>query len=120
MPASTAATTTIFLPAFKTAKGLTFLGAGVGAGDENAQGKSRWISDGGEEVLLWLVTVGAATFTGAMVRLRGVGGGSSGRISKRSLSSVSDGMGVVLALSITWLSVQSLLFTLRDALHHDD
>ena len=104
VPASTAATTTIFFPAFRTAKGLTLLGAGVGADEENAQGNSRRINDGDVEVLVWPVVLDTVGFSGAMVRRRGAGGGSSGRISKRSFSSVRDGIVVVLALFTRFVS----------------
>ncbi len=104
IPASTAATTTIFLPAFSTAKGLVLRGAVCGGGGvdvvHHVHGESRLNND----CLMAGAVDGAGRDDGGVdlsvinVRRRGTGGGSSGRMSKRSFSSERDGTGVVRAL----------------------
>lgn len=60
MPASTAATTTIFLPVLRDKNGL-ILRTGSGGGDKgNAQGNKRWMREGGGCVAFDVGTGGRA------------------------------------------------------------
>lgn len=98
IPASTAATTTIFFPAFIIANGLGLRGCcccfdvedgGVEAGDEEAHvhANSRRKNDGGGDEGTKADgggVGGASGLDGCRVRRRGTGGGSSGKPSNRA------------------------------------
>ena len=115
MPASTTAITTIFFPALRNTNGLGTRGMGADAG--NAQGNRRWMREDDEVV----VDVGTGVCVAgvfcrkSVCRLRGTGGGSSGRTSNNEASSAIVGMGVVRALkgvSLTQTTEnQSMYFT---------
>lgn len=110
-PLSTAATTTVFLPALSTIKGFGFR-SGTGFSWLNAQRNSRCHRDCST---FCLIAGGGGTFFGDPEELfsgggrlcRGRGGGSSGRTSKRAVSSCIEGVGVVLALK--WVAKVSII-----------
>lgn len=109
IPASTAAMTTIFFPAFKTAKGLGLRGATLDAcgveEDDHSHGRTRRSNDCSTGAVVGDGKFGGAGFSDSNVRRRGTGGGSSGRMSKRSFSSERDGTGVVRALKVKTVSL---------------
>lgn len=102
VPASTTATTTIFFPVFNARNGFGFFAA-TGVEGANAHGKILRIDNVpgvGIGVDVEADCGDAATnFCCANdIRLRGTGGGNSGSMSKRFVSSVNDGIEVVRAL----------------------
>jgi len=107
MPASTAATITIFFPWRSAMKGLGLTGAGSGSDcgernrmyDSNLAKKDGWgrvtVPVGGDGLDTEVFVAGSA------LRLRGRGGGMVGRPSYMCESSASVGIGVVRALTTT-------------------
>lgn len=101
LPESTTAITVIFLPALSAINGLGLRRGSGGCERGSNQPKVRKNRDGvgreGEEIVGW--AAGNPTFgSGVGRRCRGTGGGSSGETSNRSVNSLREGMGVVLAL----------------------
>lgn len=107
MPASTAATITIFLPWRSAMKGLGLTGVGSdGDGVErNRMYDSNLARKGDWGVATVLAGVGGLDteelVAGGALRLRGRGGGMVGRSSYMCVSSTSVGSGVVRALTTT-------------------
>ena len=103
MPASTAATITVFLPWRSAMKGLGFTGAGSGGGgverygmyDSNLTKKDDWAV---ETVLVGGGLDAEELVAEGVLRLRGRGGGMVGRRSYMCVSSASVGIGVERAL----------------------
>lgn len=133
--------TTIFFPAFNIAKGFGWLGFRPGGGgDDVFQGSIRWRNDsltscsGGEDCVsasggASFGALAAARISENACRLRGTGGGSSGRMSKRFESSDRVGIGVVRASTTTteksgaggadFLNGVDGLYTLKTILYGD-
>jgi hypothetical protein len=108
LPASTTATITVFLPALMAMNGCGRRAGGVfsGGGGRNQCRMRRGNERGGGGgdctgvALAGRVLGGAAPLSGR--RCRGNGGGISGDMSNKSVSSRSEGIGVVRALFLSY------------------
>jgi hypothetical protein len=125
MPASTAATITVFLPWRSAMKGLGLTGADPGGGcveqnrkyDSNLARKDDWglatVPLGGGGLETGLVAGGA-------LRLRGRGGGRMGRPSYMCVSSASVGIGVLRALERKYYPTERGLERKTSSLNNHD